>query len=274
MLYLSRRIDFSAMHSYRLKEWSEEKNIATFGVCSNPNGHGHDYKLEVMVKGSLNDRTGIVINTTEVKDIVSEFVSKELDGKYLNRENPYFTVHVPTTENIIQYLWSSLESKFEGCSLHRVRLYENHYLFSEKEAISMVRLTRKYHFCAAHRLHSEHLTRDENIRLFGKCNNEYGHGHNYYLDVTIEGDPDPLTGMIINLKELDQIVESIVLDKVDHKHLNRDTLEFQDLNPTSEVAAKVFYEMLLPHLPNLYKIGLWETEKNYFEYLGERENSA
>lgn len=268
MLYLSRRIDFSAAHVYRVSNWNDEENRRVFGFCSNPSGHGHDYKLEVMVRGHLNEKSGIVVNTTDIKHIVNSFVEEELDGKFLDREHPYFQNHIPTTENLIQYIWNSLEHRFYGCELHRIRLYENHYLSSEKEAGSLTRLTRKYHFCAAHRLHSDHLSPEENLKLFGKCNNPHGHGHNYYLDVTVKGEPDPVTGMIINLSDLDEIVENIVLDKFDHRHLNLDTEEFKELNPTSEVVAKVIYNMLQPHLPQLYKIGLWETEKNYFEYFG------
>jgi 6-pyruvoyltetrahydropterin/6-carboxytetrahydropterin synthase len=268
MLYLSRSIEFSAAHTYRVPSWSEEENRRVFGLCSNPSGHGHDYKLEVMVRGHLNERSGIVVNTTDIKQIVKGFVEKELDGTFLDREHPYFQNHIPTTENLADYIWHSLASRFEGCELHRIRLHENHYLSSQKESESLTQLTRKYHFCSAHRLHSDLLSPEENLKLFGKCNNPHGHGHNYYLDVTLEGKPDPVTGMIINLADLDEIVEREVLVKFDHKHLNLDTEEFKELNPTSEVVALVIYNMLQPHLPGLHKVGLWETEKNYFEYYG------
>jgi 6-pyruvoyltetrahydropterin/6-carboxytetrahydropterin synthase len=271
MLYLSRRIDFSAAHVYRNPDWTDEKNRLVFGPCSNINGHGHDYKLEVMVKGKLNEKSGIVVNTTDIKHIVNSFVQSELDGKFLDREHPYFRGNIPTTENLVEYIWNSLEHQFQGCELHRIRLYENHYLSAEKEAGMLTRLTRKYHFCAAHRLNSEQLSAEENRVLFGKCNNPHGHGHNYYLDVTVAGIPDPVTGMIINLQQLDEVVERVVLEKFDHKHLNHDTEEFRQLNPTSEVVAMVIYQMLAPNLPQLYKIGLWETEKNYFEFAGEGE---
>lgn len=130
----------------------------------------------------------------------------------------------------------------------------------------MVQFTKKYHFCAAHRLHSEHLSDEENQKIFGQCNNPYGHGHNYYLDVSVRGEIDPVTGMVINMAELDEIVHREVISKLDHKHLNHEVPELKELNPTSEVVAMVIYNMLSPHLPNLHKVGLWETEKNYFEY--------
>lgn len=268
MLYLSRRVDFSSMHSYRNPKWSDERNREVFGLCSNPSGHGHDYQLEVMVKGALNEASGVVVNTVDIKKIVGGFVEQELDGKFLNKEHPHFMTKIPTTENLVTYLWDAISPQLQGCELHRLRLHENPFLYAEKEAEKMVRLTRKYHFSAAHRLHSDQLSDEENIRLFGKCNNPFGHGHNYYLEVTVEGIPDPVTGMITDLSYLDEIIDSVVLNKFDHKHLNIDTNEFNGLNPTSEVVAKVMYDMLSPYLPNLYKIGLWETEKNYFEYMG------
>ncbi|MCY9669897.1 6-carboxytetrahydropterin synthase [Paenibacillus alginolyticus] len=271
MLYLSRRVDFSATHVYNVPEWSGEENKRVFGRCNNFNGHGHDYKLEVMVKGEINWKSGIVVNTNDIKHIVTDFVKRELDGKFLDREHPHFVNNIPTTENLVKYIWSELDGKFEGCELHRIRLYENHYLSAEKGSDDMPLLTRKYHFCAAHRLHSNQLSDEENRELFGKCNNPHGHGHNYYVDVTVKGEPDPVTGMIMNLADLDEIVDRVVMDKFDHKHLNHDTEEFVDLNPTSEVLAYVVYNMLAPYIPNLHKIGVWETEKNYFEYLGQGE---
>lgn len=268
MVYLSRKLYFSASKRYRVEDWSDEENKQVFGLYSNPNGHGHDYTLEVMVGGPLDERSGIVVNITDIDKVVKRLIQEEFDGKFLNYEHPYFAERIPTTENIADYLWDALENQIEGCELHKIRLHENHYLLSEKGSDKMVQLSRKYHFCAAHRLHSDLLTDEENKQIFGKCNNPHGHGHNYYLDVTVSGRPDPVTGMVINLAELDEKVNRIVVDKFDHKHLNLDTEEFRNVNPTSDIMVKVIWEMLEASLPNLYKIGLWETEKNYFEYLG------
>lgn len=268
MLYLSRKMYFSAVHSYRIDEWTEEQNRMVFGPCSNPHGHGHDYTLEVMVKGKLDRASGIVVNITEIDKVVKELVQKELDGKFLNKENDYFKENIPTTENITNFLWDSLEGKFDNCHLHKIRLRENDFLYSERVDSSMVQLTRRYHFCTAHRLHSELLSNEENLEIFGKCNNPNGHGHNYYLEVTVSGDPGPITGMVANITEIDKIVDQEILKKFDHKHLNLDTEEFKDLNPTSENVAVVIWDLLSLKLPKLFRIGLYETEKNYFEYYG------
>lgn len=266
MICLSRRIDFSATHIYRIYDWSDEKNAELFGACSNKNGHGHSYQLEVMVCGELNQRSGIVVNINEIDKEVNDLVRNELDGKFLNYEHPYFKKNIPTTENIVKYIWDALYDKFTDCTLYKLRLHESAFLYSEKEVGKMVSLTRKYHFSTAHRLHSNKLNDSENKRIFGKCNNPYGHGHNYYLEVTVKDEPDAITGMVTNLKKLDMIVDKIILQKFDHKHLNLDTAEFKELNPTSENLTIVIWDLLENHIENLHKIGLWETEKNFFEY--------
>jgi 6-pyruvoyltetrahydropterin/6-carboxytetrahydropterin synthase len=269
MLYLSRKVYFSSTRTYRRPEWSDEKNQAEFGRYSSKHGFGNRFDLEIMVRGKLNVDSGIVVNTTDIKHIVNDFLDEELEGKYLNKEHPYFSKVNPSTENIGNYIFDSLKDKFEGCELYRIRLYENSHLSIERMLGGMTYLTRKYHFCSAHRLHSKNLSDKENIEIFGKCNNLYGHGHNYYVDVQVIGTPDPETGLLMKLSDLDTIVEREIINKFDHKHLNLDTEEFRDLNPTSEVLAMVIFNLLKPYIHNLYKIGVWETENNYFEFLGE-----
>lgn len=271
MICLSRKLGFSATHVYHIESWSEDKNREVFGPCSNPNGHGHDYSLEVVVRGPIDERSGMVVNVTDIDKVVQQLLEEEFDGKFLDREHPYFRQRIPTTESIVTYLWQALDGSFPNCELYKLRLYESPFLFTDKGRDALVHLTRKYHFCAAHRLHSHQLTEEENRQIFGKCNNPHGHGHNYYLDVTVSGEPDPITGMIIDLAWLDRTVESQVLQKFDHKHLNLDTQEFADTNPTSENIAVVIWQLLSKHVPKLSKVGLWETEKNYFEYSGREE---
>lgn len=137
-----------------------------------------------------------------------------------------------------------------------------------------VYLTRRSVFSASHRLHSEQLSAEENRELFGKCNSPNGHGHNYVLEVTVRGEPDPKTGIVINLVDLKHAIEDAVLEKVDHKHLNLDVQEFRNINPTAENMAVVFWKMLEPRLPKglLYEIKLHETENNVAIYKGERSS--
>src|SRR5215475_6828059 len=97
-----------------------------------------------------------------------------------------------------------------------------------------IELGRRYHFAASHRLHSTHLSEEENRRVYGKCNNPYGHGHNYVVEVTVTGAVDPATGMIANLADLDSFVKREVIEPFDHTYLNQDVAAFRDGVPTTE----------------------------------------
>lgn len=129
-------------------------------------------------------------------------------------------------------------------------------------------VTRRVHFNAAHRLHSAALSDAENQRVFGPCNNPSFHGHNYELDVSVEGEIDPRTGFVADLAQVKRIVEECVVAKIDHRNLNVDVPEFRRLNPTTENVARIIWEWLAPALPGLVKIVLWETPRNYVEYRG------
>ncbi|MDP9338161.1 MAG: 6-carboxytetrahydropterin synthase [Acidobacteriota bacterium] len=133
-----------------------------------------------------------------------------------------------------------------------------------------VELGRRYHFSATHRLHSAHLTEEENCRVFGKCNNPFGHGHNYVLEVNVSGKVDPETGMITNLGDLDGFVESAVLQAFDHKSLNEDVAAFQEKVPTTENLCIEIYKRLKGFAPaKLERVRIEETRNNSFEYAGE-----
>ncbi|MCH7760028.1 6-carboxytetrahydropterin synthase [candidate division TA06 bacterium] len=129
-------------------------------------------------------------------------------------------------------------------------------------------LTRRYKFSAAHRLHSETLSEEENRRVYGKCNNPAGHGHNYCLEVTVTGPVDPETGMCSDVEELDRVVKESVIEKLDHKHLNFEVEEFDGRVPTGENIVQVVWEILSKSLPHLYQLRLQETRDNFFEYRG------
>lgn len=133
-----------------------------------------------------------------------------------------------------------------------------------------VDLGRRYHFAAAHRLHTVQLSDAENSRVFGKCNNPYGHGHNYTLEVLFSGKIDPATGMIANLADLDSFVEREVLASFDHKSLNEDVEQFREQVPTTEnLCIEIFRRLkAFPHA-KLKRVRVQETSNNSFEYAGE-----
>jgi 6-pyruvoyltetrahydropterin/6-carboxytetrahydropterin synthase len=131
-----------------------------------------------------------------------------------------------------------------------------------------VSVFRKEHFNAAHRLHNPVLSDADNASVFGKCNYPNYHGHNYDLIVQVTGEINTVTGYVIDLKVLKDIIWERALDRFDHKNLNLDTEEFKNLIPTAENIAIVIYNLLRPHIDsnNDLKIRLYETERNYVEY--------
>lgn len=133
-------------------------------------------------------------------------------------------------------------------------------------------ISRKVEFCASHRLHSPHLTEEENKALYGRCNNENGHGHNYVLEVTVSGPIDNKTGMVMDLKALKDLLEKEIVDRVDHKNLNIDVDFLQGVIPTAENIVASFWGLVVDKLPAgciLYEMRLWETENNVAWYRGE-----
>ena len=129
-------------------------------------------------------------------------------------------------------------------------------------------ITRKEHFNAAHRLHNNLWSDKKNLEIFGKCNNPNYHGHNYELEVTVIGFCDDQTGYVIDTKKLSNLIKEHILDKLDHKNLNLDVMEFKEINPTAENIARVIYMTLRKHInTNLeLKIKLYETPRNFVEY--------
>jgi len=135
---------------------------------------------------------------------------------------------------------------------------------------SMTSITRTYKFCAAHRLHTDELPDDVNQQIFGKCNNLNGHGHNYTVQVTVQGEVDTKTGFVTDVGKLDQVVQDRIVSRFDHQHLNFDPA-FQNLTTTGENLARLIWELLVDQIPSgqLEKIGVLETRDNFFEYIGD-----
>jgi 6-pyruvoyltetrahydropterin/6-carboxytetrahydropterin synthase len=135
----------------------------------------------------------------------------------------------------------------------------------------MVYVTRRVSFSAAHRLYNPQWSEERNQAVFDKCANPNGHGHNYVVEVTVAGIPDPETGYVVDLKLLARVLEEEILSKVDHKHLNYDVDFLRGINPTVENLAIAFWQILEGKLPagKLYAVRVYESEHNYAEYRGE-----
>jgi 6-pyruvoyltetrahydropterin/6-carboxytetrahydropterin synthase len=134
-----------------------------------------------------------------------------------------------------------------------------------------LRVTRRLHFSAAHRLAREDWDAERNERVFGLCASPNWHGHNYELDVTVEGEVDPETGFVLDLKVLREIVEARVVEDLDHRNLNLDVPWMAGVNPTTENLVLAIWDRLVDALParvELVRLVLWETPRNYVEYTG------
>jgi 6-pyruvoyltetrahydropterin/6-carboxytetrahydropterin synthase len=125
VVYLTRQAEFSASHFYYLPSLSEEENRRLFGKCANRNGHGHNYVLQVTVKGDVDPVTGMVLDLKELKDILEQEVMQAMDHRFLNHEVAPFAEKMPTTENLAVEIWRRLAPRITTGRLHQVRLYEN-----------------------------------------------------------------------------------------------------------------------------------------------------
>ncbi len=146
----------------------------------------------------------------------------------------------------------------------------------------MTTINRRYRFCASHRLHSASLSENDNDRVYGKCNNPYGHGHDYVLDVAVTGELNATTGLIVRLTELDQLVKTEILDSFSYKNLNTDVPEFASLVPTTENVALVIAERLKNSWKRYFPyssaylscISMQETDRNSFQVFVPKPSQA
>lgn len=251
---------------------SEQENHELFGQWASPYNHGHNYVLDVTVEGHVDPVTGMVVNIKRIDDVLKAHIIGQFDGKSINDEIAFFQDRPSSLENLVEYIAGCLNQPCvlpEVVRLRSLRLEEMPTLWVEFELDknpAAMTLTRSYEFAASHRLDSPVLSSQENLDLFGKCNNPAGHGHNYVLEVSVTGEPDPRTGMILDLVELDRLVNELVVDRYDHKNLNVDIPEFQGKVTTSEVVAQEIFDRLENQLPaKLGRVRLHETARNIFE---------
>ncbi|MBX3110826.1 MAG: 6-carboxytetrahydropterin synthase [Fimbriimonadaceae bacterium] len=267
LVTMSRRVTFSAGHRYWRDDLSADENRALFGRWASPYNHGHNYVLWVRARGPVDPTTGMVVNIKWIDDVLQERVVRALDQRSLNDEVPALAGVSPSLENLMAYLRRTLGDLPGGAELTGLRLDETEDLRAEWTAPSdMLTLTRTYEFAAAHRLHADGLSEEENVRLYGKCHHAAGHGHNYVLEVSVAGVPDPSSGMVCRLEDLDAVVEELVISKYDHKNLDVDIEALRGRPSTSENVASAIFDALVGKVPaKLVKVTLFETARNAFE---------
>lgn len=286
-MYIRRRVAFAAGHAYWLPGKSDEENRRLFGPFASKWGHGHNYVVEATVAGRIDPRTGMVVNITDIDRVLKQHVTGPLADKHLTYEVPHFRDTPPTLENIARYVADQFRTHFHvgAARLARVTVWESPTLWATltlptpntQHPTPMVTLTRAFDFAASHRLHAPALSDAENREIFGKCNNPNGHGHNYGVEVTVAGEPDPVTGMLVDLAALDAVLEHEVMDRFDHQHLNQDVADFANVNPTSENVTVAIWNHLEGRIPapaRLYRVVVRETDRNFFEYYGEADGGT
>lgn len=263
---VNRRAKFSASHRYWLPELSDLENQQRFGANSKFPGHGHNYVLYVSLMGEL-DKFGMVQNLSDVKKVIKKEVTSQLDYSYLNDTWEEFRQVLPTTENIAKAIWHRLQPHLP---LTNIQLYEHPQLWVDYQGKNMeATLNIQTHFSAAHRLALPDLSYEENQAIYGKCARPNGHGHNYHLEVSVTGEMDSRTGMIVDLDELHKVIDDYVVEPFDHTFLNKDIAYFAEVVPTAENIAFHIAQLLQEPISKLGveldKVKLIESPNNSCE---------
>lgn len=229
---------------------------------------GPFWVVRAALEGTIDEQTGYICGISEIDSLIRDHVVPPLHKRL---------GHGPTTPAALgRALLDVFPSAAARCpqpgSLVSITLGVSPFLHLSVTSgeNSMVRLTQSFEFSASHRLYCESLSEEQNRRVFGKCANPNGHGHNYVLEVTICGTPDERSGTLKDLPQFERIVKECVIDRFDHKCLNLDCAEFRSLNPSVENIARIIWQRLTGALEpsTLASVRVWETPKTCAECTG------
>jgi 6-pyruvoyltetrahydropterin/6-carboxytetrahydropterin synthase len=293
---VSRRRLFSSAHLYHHAKLTHAENQSHFGACDTPFGHGHNYILETSIEGKIDPTTGLVINLTDLDQILVDVLSP-LDHHHINFDVAEFQNKelIPTTENLAMYcrkrFLTRLAEHNKNLQLKQLRLYETDTLWvdiyelnnkrndgcTEKTEKIGIELTRQIEVRAVHQLKLSQLSDAENQTLYGKCFRR--HGHNYQISATISAPPESVlsnstpsnTGLIVNREFFDTLLNKVLVKPFDGCDLNQ-----YFANTSGEALAVEFYRLLAPHIlapAFLKKIIVQETPKNTFEHNFEQASN-
>jgi len=251
------------------------------GICAMPEGEDADtnswagsawadrlapqWTLRAVVQGAVDPATGYLCDVHVIDALLRDRVVPALRERYRSSTGPGAVAPA-----LVAGFEEAAPHVPEGTALCSITLFVSpHTFFSVYRGdTAMVRLTRSYEFAAAHRLYCPGLSDEENLRLFGKCSNPHGHGHNYVVEVTIGNTVDERTGTIVDLPAFDRTIDEAVIAPLDHKNLNVECPEFAELNPSVENIARVIFERLerVVRGPELLNVRVWETPKTYADF--------
>ena len=264
MFRLTREVRFAANRPDDAQLGHKPTN--SYGGFPTLTGYGPYLALQLKLAGPLDPVSSYLINIKQIDSVVREraipFVIKSITGP-----------GAMTPPRLVGRLYQMLEA-WPPLLLEEVKLNLSPFLAFSALASerTMIRLSQKFEFSATHRLHNPKATEEENRHIFGKCNNPHGHGHNYEVQVTLQGEPDG-SGTLIDVPAFEGIVASTVIDRFDHKNLNLELPEFRELIPTVENIAMTIYRLLKPQFERqrskLASVTVWETPKTWCEYSQE-----
>jgi 6-pyruvoyltetrahydropterin/6-carboxytetrahydropterin synthase len=242
--------------------------------------------LRVAIEGKPDEQTGFLCNIRELDRLLREraipLVDRLVSGDHRleDRLAHYSQGGITggwrplTGERLIQAIADDLAPHAPPTARFvSWRVCLTPFLYYETGEDHMIQVTQTFEFSAAHRLHCPDLPDGRNREIFGKCNNPKGHGHNYMVEVTVSGRPEPATGHVMAVQQLEQIVNERVISRFDHKHLNQDCPEFHTLNPSVENITRVIWGLLEGQFGavRLTRVRVWETGQTYAEYDGSEK---
>lgn len=271
MIVLSREIRFALVPPDRINDRSMANSWAGWPAT---NLVVPQLVLRCEVKGDPDPQTGYLCNIKEIDDLLRSIVVTKLVPE--NNATPTAEALLTTVFHEFQSAWklpprlSSLALSVSPYLSFAIKTVGSDNMNLEK---TQMQLTQQFEFSAAHRLHCDELSDSENIKLFGKCNNPEGHGHNYVVEVTVFRNLDDVseTGVVVGLEEFEATVKRLVVDPVDHKHLNRDVNYFAEVNPSVENICIALFNWLDGQFGDarLQTVRVYETPKTWAEYSGD-----
>lgn len=274
MIQLSREIRFALVSSEELKPQIEIKDAKnSWASWPASNRIVPHLVLSAEVTGSPDPVTGYLCNVAVIDQTLRSFVNEQLIPAMAQLP----IADLPSAEQIIRLAWDEVrQANLDDAALSSVQLSLSPYLKYRISAgaSSMIQLTQQFEFSAAHRLNCEGLSPEENVATFGKCNNPEGHGHNYVVEVSVGRDiqSDDPTGVVMGLNDLAQIVNSKVINPLDHKNLNQDIAYFNKINPSVESICAVIFHWLKPSIEkagcSLTLVKVYETPKTWASFSG------
>ncbi len=253
-------LDFSAARRTWSPHLSREENEKLFGISARPNGHGHNYRLRMVLSGTWHEAEGIVIEQQEIDSAVAS-IREKFDHQHLNLDVPELKGQPVTTETLARLIYRLAHF---ALPVVRVQLYELPWFFVEHRSDNSFSLGYENSFSAAHRLHSNYLSEEANRTVYGKCNNPNGHGHHYRVEMTIGGPFDERSGTLFDLGRAASGFERVITPWR-NRHLDVETEDFKSVPSTGENIAERLWEKLDgAYGGRLTRLRLWETMNNRF----------